>query len=506
MKEDAGKQTSGLSNTAWLATTKPLKFSPLKKNISVDAVIVGGGISGLTTAYMLANNGKKVTVVEDGWLGSGETGRTTAHLSYNLDIDYHELLKVHGIEKTRLAAESHKASIDMIEAIVKKEEIDCDFERIDGYFFGHKKDLKNELKALHSLGFQEVKFVQSPLDFHDIGKCLLFPWQAQFHVMKYLDGLAKAIIKNKGQIFTETHAEKIDENGITTDKGFKIKAKHIVVATNAPVNDNSLYLKQAAYRTYVTVGLVPKDSVPRILLWDTEEPYHYVRTQNYDNFSDLLIIGGEDHRTGQKNDGRKRYLALEKWARKIFPMIKNIVFRWSGQVLESIDGYAFIGKNPGSENIYVVTGDSGSGMTHGTIAGILISDLILGKENPWEEIYDPGRKDVFATKKFLQESMNVAEQYFDWFKLDSIYPRMKKDEGTILQAGLKKIAAYKDKRGKVHLHSAVCPHKGCVVKWNDSEKSFDCPCHGSRFMGDQGQVVNGPANTGLKLWKEKKRR
>ncbi|MDZ4226804.1 MAG: FAD-dependent oxidoreductase [Candidatus Pacearchaeota archaeon] len=497
------EETAGISNTAWLATTKPLKFSPLKKNISVDTVIVGGGISGLTTAYMLAENGKKVAVVEDGYLGSGETGRTTAHLSYVLDRDYSEIIKVHGAGKTRVAAESHKQAIDMIEEIIQKEEINCDFERLDGFLFGPHADLKEELKSLYSVNLHEVKFTDPPIDSLKT-RCLLFPKQGQFHVMKYLNGLAKAIIKHKGQIFTETHAEEIDENGITTNNGFRIKAKNVVVATNAPVNDNSLYMKQAPYRTYVIAGLIPKESVPRILLWDTEEPYHYVRTQDYDNFSDLLIVGGEDHRTAHKNDGRKRYLALEKFARKIFPMIKNIVFRWSGQVLESADGLAFIGKNPGSENVYVATGDSGSGMTHGTIAGMLISDLILGKKNPWQEIYNPARKDVFATKKFLQETVNTTEQYFEYFKIDHVYPRMKKDEGTILQAGLKKVAAYKDKRGKVHLHSAVCPHKGCVVQWNDSEKSFDCPCHGSRFTAE-GNVVNGPANSGLKPWKEKKK-
>lgn len=501
------KSTSGNTISVWISKTKPLKFSPLKKDISVETVVIGGGISGLTTAYMLATSGKKVAVIEDGYLGSGETGRTTAHISYVFDRDYSELLKVHGQEKTKVAVESHKSAIDMIESITKKENIDCNFERVDGYLFSHDNDreyLKEELKALYSLNFHEVKLVESPLDFHKLGKCLLFPRQAQFNVIKYLEGLAKSIIKNKGLIFTETHAKEIDSLGIVTEKGFKIKAKNVVVATNAPVNGNSIYLKQAPYRTYVIAGLVPKGSVPKILLWDTEEPYHYVRTQDHDNSSDLLIIGGEDHRTGQKNDGKKRYFALEKWARKIFPMIKNIMFRWSGQVLESVDGWAFIGKNPGSENMYVVTGDSGSGMTHGTIAGMLISDLILGKKNDWEEIYSPSRKDVFITKRFFKESVNTGEQYLDWFKINHVYPKMKKDEGAIIQAGLKKVAAYKDKRGKVHLHSAVCPHKGCVVQWNDSEKSFDCPCHGSRFTAE-GEVMNGPANKGLSQWKEGKK-
>ncbi len=494
-------ETSGISDTVWLATSKSLKFSPLRKNISVDVVIIGGGISGMTIAYMLANSGKKVAVVEDGWLGSGETGRTTAHISYQLDMDYSELIKIHGEEKAKIVADSHKQAIDTIESIVKKEGIDCDFERLDGYFSGNRKDLKNELKAMHSLGFHEVRPVNSPINSAK-KSCLLFPWQAQFHVIKYIKGLANAFIKNKGQIFTGTHAEKIDENGIQTEKGFKINSKHIVVATNAPVNENSLYMKQAAYRTYVLAALIPKNSVSRILLWDTEiRPYRYIRIKDYNESSDILIAGGEDHRTGQKNDGRKRYLALETFARKLFPMIKKITFRWSGQVLESNDGLAFIGKNPGSEKIYVATGESGNGMTYSVIAGILISDLIFGRKNPWEEIYNPGRKSVFMTKRFFQETVKTAEQYIDWLKIENVYPKMKKNEGTILQAGLKKIAAYKDRKGKMHLHSAVCPHRGCIVQWNDSEKSFDCPCHGSRFTAE-GDVVNGPANKGLSKWKE----
>jgi Rieske Fe-S protein len=245
--------------------------------------------------------------------------------------------------------------------------------------------------------------------------------------------------------------------------------------------------------------------VPRALYWDTADPYHYIRLQEVDSrldsaqLEDILIVGGEDHKTGQEDDADRRFKALEEWTRARFPMVKSIDFQWSGQVMEPVDYMAFIGKNPGTDqHIYIATGDSGNGMTHGTIAGMLLTDLILGKKNPWSDLYDPSRKKLRATPEFIKENLNVAAQYADWAtagdvdSTDQIAP----GSGAVIRRGARKVAVYKDEQGNVHLRSAICTHLYCIVDWNSMEKTWDCPCHGSRF-DPYGKVVNGPAITPL---------
>lgn len=267
-----------------------------------------------------------------------------------------------------------------------------------------------------------------------------------------------------------------------------------------------MHTKQFPYRTYVIGGLIPKDSIRPGLWWDTGntksewviEPYHYVRLQPFDEYHDLLISGGEDHKTGQVDKGnpeeQNRYEKLERWTRQHFPSMKEIVYHWSGQVMEPVDMMAFIGKNPGDKNIYIATGDSGNGMTHGTIAGMLISDLILGKSNPWEKLYDPSRITLKATGNFLKEVGNMSAQYLDYFDAGDVKSinDLNPGQGAIVNMKGKKVALYKDELHVLHAFSAICPHLGCVLQWNTDENSFDCPCHGSRFTCE-GTVVNGPA-------------
>ena len=246
-----------------------------------------------------------------------------------------------------------------------------------------------------------------------------------------MNGLTRAILRDGGQIYTGTHAEKIVDGEpckVTTSDDFVITADHVVVATNTPVNDwVILHTKQAAYRTFVIGARVPRGSVPRGLYWDNADPYHYIRLQEVDanvdpaRLEDILIVGGEDHKTGQEDDAEERFKCLEEWTRERFPMVKSIDFKWSGQVMEPVDYLAFIGKNPGADqHIYIATGDSGNGITHGTIAGMLLSDLILGRENPWKKLYDPSRKTLRAAGEFLKENLNVAAQYADWAKQSEV--------------------------------------------------------------------------------------
>ena len=257
--------------------------------------------------------------------------------------------------------------------------------------------------------------------------------------------------------------------------------------------------------TYVIGAKVPRGSVTKALYWDTQDPYHYVRLQgvnkglNDQREYDLLIVGGEDHKTGQVDDTKSRHGRLEAWARERFPMMEQVEFTWAGQVMETIDGLAFIGRNPlDKDNFFVVTGDSGMGMTHGTIAGILLTDLILGRENSWTTLYDPSRKTLRAAGTYAERVLNMAAQYTDWVTGEDVSSvnEIAKDCGAVLRSGLTKVAVYRDEKGELHERSAVCPHLGCIIDWNPSEKTWDCPSHGSRF-DKLGKVINGPANKDL---------
>jgi nitrite reductase/ring-hydroxylating ferredoxin subunit len=332
--------------------------------------------------------------------------------------------------------------------------------------------------------------------------CLRFPRQAQFHPLKYLAGLVKALMRDDGRVFGQTHATKIEGGSqarIETSHGPVVTSDVIVVATNTPVNDRvAIHTKQAPYVTYVIGVRIPTGSLTRALYWDTGDPYHYLRLQREDDY-DVLIVGGEDHKTGQANDGNERFARLEQWTRERFPQSLEVEYRWSGQVMEPVDGLAFIGRNPLDEdNVYIATGDSGQGMTHGTIAGMLLSDLIQGRKNKWEDLYSPSRIRLKALPEYASENINVAGQYADYVTAGDIKSEdeLKPGEGAIMRDGISKIAVRRDENGNVHKLSAVCPHLGCVVGWNSTEQTWDCPCHGSRFSAE-GRVYQGPANSNL---------
>ena len=512
---------SGQSTSVWMDVDVPT-FAPLTHDVRTDVCVIGAGIAGLTVAYLLAREGKSVVVVEDGPIGGGESGRTTAHLTNEIDNRYFEIERIHGLEAARLAYTSQSSAIDLIEKIVTGEKIECDFERLDGYLFVPPGDdlsiLDKEYEALQRVGFVNIERVDRlPWKDFESGPAIRFPQQGQFHILKYLTGLANAITRDGGKIYCDTRAADEIENGpparVQVETGATITADQVVVATNTPINNRwadlfAIHMRQAAYRTFAIGLRVPRGNVEKALYWDTEEPYHYVRLQQApkkpngeDASHEILIVGGEDHKTGQEDDALERYARLEAWTRARFPLAGEVEYRWSGQVQETADGLALIGSNPGdAPYIYIVTGDSGMGMTHATIAGMLITDLIVGRKNPWTTLYNPSRRmsKLGALADLVGENLNVAAQYVelatggDVKSVDEIKP----DEGMIVRRGLSKIAVYRDAKGALHEHSALCTHLGCVVAWNSAEKSWDCPCHGSRFDA-YGHVLDGPANIDL---------
>lgn len=516
MKMDIGKDTSGENLSIWFEHIHRPQFSVIDTDIKAEVCIIGGGIAGLTVAYQLLQHGKKVTLLEDGRICSGETGRTSAHLSNVLDDRYIDIERVHGEEGAQFAAVSHASAIHLIEAIVEHENIACDFKRVNGYLFANKKDhldiLDKEMQATMRAGFNDLQLLnEAPSNTFRMQGCLVFPNQAQFHPLKYLTKLAKIIESKGGNIFELTHATDIKKNKnsffINTQQGFTIRANHVVVATNTPINDRFvIHTKQEPNRTYMIGILVPENLVKEALYWDTENPYHYIRVvkgkfKHHSTPCDMLIIGGEDHRVAEPPISYSNcFQKLESWAKSHFPDMLSIELRWSGQVIEPVDYLAFIGHNPlDYKNVYIVTGDSGNGLTHGTIAGMLIADMILKKKNPWTELYNPSRKSLKTSYRYLKDNLVTAATYLNYLSGSDISEinKMHPDSGAVIRKGTKKVAVYRDQNGVFHECSAICPHLKSIVKWNSVEKTWDCPAHGSRFNA-YGEVINGPANKNLK--------
>ncbi len=515
MKPKDGKTTS-----AWVAAAPQApSYPPLSSDQTCDVCVVGAGIAGLTTAYLLARENKSVIVVDYGPVGDGQTGRTSAHLASAVDDRFSEIRKMYGEEVARVCYDSHASAIDAIEEISAREKIDCDFARLDGYLMLGPGDgpelLERELAAAPLAGFASVERLdRAPVKGVETGPCLRFPRQGRFHPLKYIYGLCRAIERLGGKIYCGSRVNDVQGGDVAsgemcearTDAGPTVRARAVVVATNtpAPINDwAGIYTKQAAYRTYLIGARVSRGSVTDALYWDTIDPYHYVRVERSsagDDQHDTLLVGGEDHKTGQFEENDAPFAKLERWARQHFPSAGEVTYRWSGQVQEPADGIAYIGRAPTAKpNVYVITGDSGQGLTHGTLGAILVRDLILVRSNAWESTYDPSRKPTGSISEFIAENVNAVSTFVDYVTGGDVRSEdeIRPGSGAIVREGLKKVAVFRDGSGAVHKCSPVCTHLGCMVQWNHVESSWDCPCHGSRFDA-YGKVVMGPAVTDLK--------
>lgn len=495
----------------WMDSTKFPSFSDCSDDIKVDVAIVGGGITGITLAYLLKKEGLKVVILESSKILSATTGHTTAKITAQHELIYNDFLNEIGDEKTKLYYESNMEALNFIKNTIKENNISCDFIEQDAYIYTKSEDyiqkIVNESKAYEKLGIPGEYLDSIPIPI-DIKAALVMKNQAQFHPLKYLNNLVSYINEYENIIYENTQAidiEKSPELKVVTKAGHKIACDNVVICTHYPFYDGmGLYFSRMyALRSYV-LGAITEKPYPGGMYINAENPGRSLRYTPF-NGENLVIIGGESHKTGQSDiPTLDRYESLKLFGDELFK-IKSIPYRWSTQDLVTLDNIPYIGHITDSNpNIYVATGYKQWGMTSGTLAALMIRDSILKKENPYSKLYTPSRFNADpGVKNFISINTNVAKELAKG-KLTANYRKpddLKNDEGSVVFINGKRAGAYRDELGELHILDTTCTHLGCEVQWNDAERTWDCPCHGSRFSID-GEVVEGPAQKPLKKIEE----
>jgi glycine/D-amino acid oxidase-like deaminating enzyme/nitrite reductase/ring-hydroxylating ferredoxin subunit len=487
----------------WLDTTPETDFDPLDSDVRVDTAVVGGGIAGITTATRLQEAGQSVAVLEADRVVEAVTGHTTAKVTSQHGLIYDHLVSDVGVEAARTYAEANEAAVEEIASRVEERDIDCDFRRQSAYTYvtaqEKRRSVREEVSAARRAGIDAEFVEETPLSY-DVECAVRFDDQAQFHPRKYLLDLVEAVPGDGSHVFEETRVTDVaggDPCTVETERG-TVRADSVVVATHFPVFDHGFYFaRQFPKRSYVVAARL-NESPPKGMHYRDEEPYFSVRTQSADD-GEFVFIGGQNHKTGQGGSTEKRYRELAREARQRFD-VKSFEYRWSTQDYRTADRIPYIGQlGPSTDDLYVATGFGGWGMTGSTVAAMILSDLITSGSNAWADVFDPSRIDVRSQgKELVTENADVAREFVgDWATkpLTSVVS-LSPGDATVTREGGSVVGTYRDEDGEEHKVSAVCPHMGCLLEWNDGERSWDCPCHGSRFTYD-GAVMEGPANSDL---------
>ena len=493
----------------WIASTPGTNYPTLNEDIKVDVAIIGGGIVGITAGYLLKKAGTKIAIIEASHIVQGTTGFTTAKITSQHHLVYDKIIASMGMNIAKQYADANEGSIGFIEDTANKLNIDCDFQRLPAYMYTKEqkyiKEIEKEAEAALKLGIKVKCIDKLPINL-DIKSALIFENQAQFHPRKYLLPLAKTIPGDGSHIFENTEAVEIEKGNlitIITDKGKKILASKVIIASHFPCYDGmGLYLARLKPQRSYVIATSIKEKFPKGMFINVEDPGRSLRAQN-DGENQLVLVGGEGHKTAHGDSFKIHYDNLEKFAQSVFS-VKDTLYKWSAQDYITLDNVPYVGKlTSQEENIYVATGFGEWGMTNGTAAARLLADKILGKDNPWEEVFNPSRPfSSVAYKRLFTENFDVVKELIiSKIKSGDDEINIKCSEGRIVELDGNKYGAYKDDEGTLHLVDITCTHVGCELKWNDAEKSWDCPCHGSRFTYD-GEILEGPATHKLNHYKE----
>jgi len=501
-----GNHLPGEPISLWLATTPRTDFKSLKDDLSVDVAVIGGGIAGITTALLLKQSGASVALIEARKIVESVTGNTTAKVTSQHGLIYDHLIKQFGTEGAQTYADSQQAAIEKIASLVEENRIDCDFTRSDAYVYTETESelerITADVEASTKVGLPASYAETTPLPF-EIKGAIRFTNQARFHPRKYLLALVEKFLGDDGYIFEETRALDIDEKErichVTTDKG-KVRAKQVVIATHFPFYDPAMYFARMYPKRSLVLGCRLSGKAPEGMFITAESPFRSFRSNPLDDGGEIWMVGGENYKTGQGGDTAERYLNLERYARERFP-VESIEYRWATQDNVTADRVPYIGKaSPGSDRLYIATGFGGWGMTNSMVSAMILSDLVMGRENDWSKLYDPNRfKPLTSAKDLVTQNIDVAKHFVgDRISVpkEESADDITEGEGRVLEIDGEKTAICK-LDGAVHSVSATCTHMGCIVAWNNAERSWDCPCHGSRFNYD-GTVIQGPANEDLK--------
>jgi len=494
----------GINRSFWQSAESPNLSSDFI-DLAFDTIIVGAGITGVTLAKELQNRGIKCLLLDKENPGFGTTGGTTAHINNFYDASYNEVIDNFGETAAQQLLISTFDTVDYIRNNIVRNRIDCDFSICDFFLFSAEEGQNGQLDQIYAAHQQlglKTSWINSIPFSVPFKKAIRIEGQGQFHPIKYIDGLLSTYINEGGALLTDQIIEEYDNdnNRITIKTSDKriFTAKNLVWATHTPPGKNRFNFLLAPYRSYVVVLKLSEGASEAGQAADLYDPYHYFRYHQAED-AQYLIVGGFDHKTGDEKDTEKHFDDLKQWADEHFDY-DELVAQWSSQYYVSADGLPYIGRMPNESNVYIATGYGGNGMTFGSMASLIIPDLIEGMETPLSELLSPARvKPIASVKSVVSEGLGVVKH----FVMDKLSPEtvkalndIPKDGGKVVRLEGKTVAAYRNKEGTLFCLNSVCPHMGCTVAWNPSEHTWDCPCHGSRF-DVSGNMLNGPATTGL---------